>query len=61
MLSLGWFGYTGMGLNAEAVKEIFQKCLEENKYFKVWSISWKGPEPMPCDWWKGKVVYYNYK
>lgn len=22
MLSLGWFGYTGMGLNIEAVKEL---------------------------------------
>lgn len=61
MLSLGWFGYTGMGLNVESVKEILQKCLEESMYIKVWSISWKGPEPMPSDWWKCKVVYNNYK
>ena len=51
MLSLGWFGYIGMGLNVEAVKEILQKCLEEKKYFKVWSMNWKGPEPMPYDCW----------
>ena len=50
MFSLGWFGYTGISLNVEAVKEILQKCLEENKYFKVWSICWEG-----------KVAYYNYK
>lgn len=43
MLDLGWLGYTGMGLNVEAVKEILQKCLKENKYFKVWSMNWKGP------------------
>ena len=61
MLSLGQFGYTGMGFNVEAVKEILHKCLRENKYFKVWSISWKGPEPIPCDWWQGKVAYYKYK
>ena len=46
MLSLGWFGYGGIGLNVEAVKEILQKCLEENKYFKAWSISWKGTIPV---------------
>ena len=45
----------------EAVKEILQKYLEENKYFKVWSTNWKGKEPMPCDWWQGKVAYYKYK
>jgi len=50
-----------MGLNVEAVKEILQKCLKENKYFKVWSMNWKGPEPMPRDWWQGKVAYYTYK
>lgn len=59
MLSLGWFGYTGMGLNVKAVKEILQKCLKENKYFKVWSMNWKGPEPMPRDWWQGKAAYYT--
>ena len=61
MLSLGWFGYTGMGLNVEAVKEILNKCLKENKYFKVWSMNWKDPEPIPCDWWQGKIAYYTYK
>jgi hypothetical protein len=45
----------------ETVKEILQKYLEENKYFKVWSTNWKGQEPMPCDWWQGKVAYYKYK
>lgn len=42
-------------------KEILNKCLKENKYFKVWSMNWKGPEPMPDDWWQGKVAYYTYK
>ena len=45
----------------EAVKEILQKYLEENKYFKVWSTNGEGQEPMPCDWWQGKVAYYKYK
>jgi hypothetical protein len=45
----------------EALKEILQKYLEENKYFKVWSTNWEGQEPMPCDWWQGKVAYYKYK
>ena len=34
MLSLGWFGYTGMGLNVEAVKEILHKCLKEKSTSK---------------------------
>jgi len=45
----------------EALKEILQKYLEENKYFKVWSTNWEGQEPMPSDWWQGKVAYYKYK
>ena len=62
MAYLGWFGYAGFGLGIEEVEEILHKCLRENKYFKVWHMSWKGKnEEMPCDWWEGKVVYYKYK
>tara|TARA_S200000501_G_scaffold24084_1_gene20845 strand:+ start:815 stop:1027 length:213 start_codon:yes stop_codon:yes gene_type:complete len=38
MYDLGWPGYTGMGLNVDEVKDILEKCLLENKYFKVWDI-----------------------
>ena len=62
MLYLGWFGYTGMGLNVDEVKEVLEKCLRENKYFKVWQMSWKGKiDEMPLDWWEGKVAYYHLK
>ena len=42
MMNLGWWGYQGMGLEADEVKDILEKCLKENKYFKVWSMKWKG-------------------
>lgn len=62
MMDLGWCGYTGMGLNVDQVKVILEKCLKENKYFKVWNMKWKGYiGEMPKDWWEGKVVYYFYK
>ena len=62
MIFLGWWGYTGMGMDVDDVKVILEKCLEENKYFKVWNMKWKGDiSDMPMDWWKGKVVYYKYK
>ena len=37
MMCLGWWGYQGMGLDVDAVKVIFEICLKENKYFKVWN------------------------
>ena len=62
MIYLGWWGYQGMGLDVDAVKVILNKCLKENKYFKVWRMSWKGDiSNMPMDWWEGKIVYYKYK
>ena len=62
MRLLGWHGYTGLGLDVDAVKKILQKCIDENKYFKVWEMEWRGKvEAMPLDWWEGKVAYYNYK
>ena len=62
MLYLGWWSYQGMGLDVNAVKVILEKCLKENKYFKVWNMKWKGEiGKMPMDWWEGKVVYYFYK
>ena len=62
MMYLGWFGYTGMGMDVDDVKVILEKCLKENKYFKVWNMSWKGDIiDMPMDWWEGKVAYYKYK
>ena len=60
MYDLGRNGYSGMGLNVDEVKDILEKCLLENKYFKVWVMKWKGPGHMPCDWYEGKVAYYNY-
>ena len=38
MIYLGWFGYTGMGMDVDDVKVILEKCLKENKYFKVWNM-----------------------
>ena len=62
MMNLGWWGYQGMGLDVDAVKVILNKCLKENKYFKVWRMSWKGDiSYMPMDWWEGKIAYYKYK
>ena len=62
MMNLGWLGYTGMGMDVDDVKIILKKCLNENKYFKVWNMRWKGDiRDMPMDWWEGKVAYYKYK
>ena len=62
MIYLGWFGYTGMGMDVDDVKVILEKCLKENKYFKVWNMWCKVDiREMPMDWWEGKVAYYNYK
>ena len=62
MVNLGWWGYQGMGLDVNAVKVILEKCLKENKYFKVWNMKWKGDiKDIPMDWWEGKVAYYKYK
>ena len=49
-------------LDVDAVKVILNKCLKENKYFKVWRMNWKGDiSDMPMDWWEGKIAYYKYK
>ena len=61
MMNLGWWGYQGMGLEVDEVKDILEKCLKENKYFKVWELNYKGNGRIPDDWWEGKVVYYRYK
>ncbi len=62
MIYLGWFGYTGMGMDVDDVKVILEKCIKENKYFKVWNMKWKGKvQDFPDDWWEGKVAYYKYK
>ena len=61
MMNLGWWDYQGMGLEADEVKDILEKCLKENKYFKVWELNYKGNGSIPDDWWEGKVVYYRYK
>ena len=60
MYDLGRNGYSGMGLNVDEVKDILEKCLLENKYFKVWVMKWKGLGLMSCDWYEGKVAFYNY-
>ena len=61
MMNLGWWGYQGMGLEVDEVKDILEKCLKENKYFKVWELNYIGNGSIPDDWWEGKVVYYRYK
>tara|TARA_B100000963_G_C22637007_1_gene678157 strand:- start:1898 stop:2179 length:282 start_codon:yes stop_codon:yes gene_type:complete len=61
MMDLGWSGYTGMGLRVDQVKVILEKCIRENKYFKVWDMKWKGPGSIPRDWYEGKVAYYRIK
>ena len=61
MMNLGCWGYQGMGLEVDEVKDILEKCLKENKYFKVWELNYKGNGSIPDDWWEGKVVYYRYK
>ena len=61
MMNLGWWGYQGMGLEVDEVKDILEKCLKENKYFKVWSMKWKGDiRDVPMDWWEGKIAFYKY-
>ena len=60
MLGLGWHGYTGMGLDVMEVKQILQKCVDENKYFKVWSMKWKGEiKNMPDNMESNIVDFYN--
>ena len=62
MMYLGWWSYQGMGIDVDDVKVILEKCLKENKYFKVWNMKWKGKiQDLPNDWWEGKVAYYKYK
>ena len=61
MMYLGWWSYQGMGIDVDDVKKILEKCLKDNKYFKVWRMNWKGDGSIPDDWWEGKVVYYKHK
>ena len=49
-----------MGLGVDEVKVVLEKCLKEDKYFKVWELKWKSAIP-PDDWWEGKIAYYRYK
>ena len=58
---LGTLEYVGMGLGVGEVKKILEKCIKENKYFKVLELNWKGDGSIPDDWWEGKVAYYKYK
>ena len=60
-MSLGYSGYSGLGLGVDEVKIVLEKCLKENKYFKVWELNYIGNGSIPDDWWEGKVVYYRYK
>ena len=48
-------------LNLDEVKDILEKCLKENKYFKVCELNYKGNGSIPEDWWEGKITYYRYK
>ncbi len=60
-MSLGYSGYSLLGLGVDEVKVVLEKCLKENIYFKVWELNYKGNGSIPDDWWEGKVAYYRYK
>ena len=59
-MSLGYSGYSLLGLGVDEVKVVLEKCLKEDKYFKVWELKWKSAIPTD-DWWEGKIAYYRYK
>jgi len=71
LLELGDCGYHGLRMSEEEIIEVLNKCLRENLIFQVWTIKWKEYkinekgeeifEPMPMDWWEGKLVYKKYK
>ena len=44
-----------------AVKVILNKCLKENKYFKVWNLNWKVDINEMPGLVGGKITYYKYK
>tara|TARA_B100001939_G_C16476274_1_gene419421 strand:+ start:234 stop:539 length:306 start_codon:yes stop_codon:yes gene_type:complete len=68
---LGDCGFYGLYMSEAEIIEVLKKCLRENLIFQVWEIKWKeykidekGEEifdPMPMDWWEGKLVYKKHK
>ena len=71
LLCCGAFLFRGFCYDEEKIIKILNKCLKENKIFEVKELEWKGytinnkgekiEEPMPMDWWAGKLVYKKYK
>ena len=71
LLCCGEFLFRGFCYNEKQITKVLNKCLKENKIFEVKTLEWKGytinnkgkkiEEPMPMDWWSGKLVYKKYK
>ena len=71
LLCCGAFLFRGFCYDEEKIIKILNKCLKENKIFEVKELEWKGytinnkgekiEEPMPMDWWGGRLVYKKYK
>ncbi len=65
------FLFRGFNYDEKKIIKILKKCLQEDKIFEVKEVEWKGhtinnegekiEEPMPMDWWGGKLVYKKYK
>ena len=71
LLCCGAYLFRGFCYDGEKIIKILNKCLQEDKVFEVKELEWKGyttnnkgekiAEPMPMDWWGGKLVYKKYK
>ena len=70
-LCCGRFLFRGFCYNEKQIIKVLNKCIQEDKIFEVKELEWKGytinnkaeksEEPMPMDWWGGKLVYKKYK
>lgn len=71
LLCCGAYLFRGFCYDEKKIIKILSKCLQEGKVFEVKELEWKGyttnnkgekiAEPMPMDWWDGKLVYKKYK
>jgi len=71
LLCCGAYLFRGFCYDEKKIIKILNKCLQEDKVFEVKELEWKGyttnnkgekiAEPMPMDWWDGKLVYKKYK
>jgi hypothetical protein len=59
LANCGWYG---LDLSEKKIIGILEKCIQEDKIFQVWNLSYKeDPDNPPLDWWKGKLVFKKYK